>query len=41
MRPCEEAGNETSKNVEQLDLQYAALYDKYTNVFAEPGDPVS
>ena len=41
MRPCKEAGNETSGNVEQIDLQYAALCDEYADVFTEPGEPVS
>ena len=41
MRPCKEAGNETSGNVKQVDSQYTALCDEYANVFAEPREPVS
>ena len=41
VRPCDEAGNETSGNVEQIDLKYVVLCDEYANVFTEPGEPVS
>ena len=41
MRLCEEAGSETSANVEQADSKYVMLCDECAYVFAELGEPVS
>ena len=41
MCTCEEAGTETSGNMELIDSKYAVLCDKYPNVVTEPGVPIS